>query len=1480
MTIFFPDFFGWNVLSSRFLIGIYYGIVATLPLAPSQLLSIRLLLLEDENQQDKIIRTSPVKAMFIAGVSGFLVAQFAMFLSIYYLPLYTAWFKPHIFNLILPPLLLWYFYRILEFDPVANLIPTYKHPLLDPRIRTTFLESFLFQIINPIVLPNPVFTRLMSIFLFRYSHIPTFVLGSLLGWVSGQFLFIFLSGILLSRLQLDSPSIYRIVKRVVHFIFPPIILAVSLSYIGRVGILPFMFKKGYIKDGVPIANIWPDILYNRQRPSRPMHFMVSSHQSKLRNQLNAPFNTLNIPYHKNYFSQYFFDVSISDGKRRLMHNYPNSVSLIKNELNQILQINKNSDTLFEEWVKQKEYRLIQFNQILKNKVVNLDRNIEDVIEKRLNSINEYKVKLYRFSKNIKKNVHYPADFSQFIRKYIKSRQILGNRIRKTYDNRLSVILGNNSTKNKNESPWFINQNKDKKISSLTTRNYLTRWKVTNNRFSRLKKIISKINGNNFYFDIYKNIPIWESRSKPSSFYFEFEFFKENLTRRRRRKSFLRSFVLGSTDGRSRNITGVFELLQTKPRSYFFLRAKEFVIDSRRSREENKLDLSQIESEKFDFANSHVIRGLALITQAFIRKYIKLPILILSKSLIRLLFMQSSDWNQDWAEWKQEEQVYCFYNGNYVSNNELPPFWLTDGLQIKILSPFHLKPWRPSSTTDLQISTVDQVIVRSSYLNIWGQETDVPFGQVQDTPFLKPIFKGLIYFCRYHLGKILRLCNKVYLYIYKLIFLIKESLFKDKDIFYKQNNKFNKIFNGKEKIPAIESHSSEKNTNILKKNLNKNQIENNQLENLKEESFKKKYIQEQNELLIQPIINNENQSVYQNKVSSLKEVIKLEPNLKYNKFVISPIDLILKKPGKFLKYQKFKMNMLVIKLTQKWLFLVKYTCRFIVSSLRFFKKKQFKVQQVIFKNLKKVTEFFIEQVHNIKIQSMTLIKFHTISLKYNSDSLNTITNYCDNKSNISLSQAYILHKIWQNNRFNRLPIYRILMDWKLNSVLRDNIKIVLNQQGLSNNQNPEDISIDSFKEWLKPFRRYTPSPEIWYKISPHIWRKVVQEFWINKNILLNNFEHYYQNNNNYSKAFSYYKPLFEKANKMNKRFRFHLLANSYTNSLKNKDIHDLLAGWQNQNREKIQLFRLKLINEKSTLKKYSLTSKVLLWGLTNTRVHSLAPCFSLKKSLNEIVSSKKMIYISEKRPIYYRYQNISFLEDSQFHNLKKRMSFRAILQYRIKSEKQRLKRFSSIDKMKKAKSDVKNAVQKAMVATKSQMKSAPIFVQQAKEATLRLKTISLSPLNCEIIKKRQAKILDDEIIMHSIIASFLRFKQRYLNNQTLGLLDPNFNQLIFSNQLLLNSSFLIPEEILLPKSIREFRILSCLKFRSQSKLLNLITNQTLDQFEQLNSNQIIKRYIWPTSRIEDLICMNRFWISTANQSRFNSLRIRIYPNLFQ
>jgi len=91
--------------------------------------------------------------------------------------------------------------------------------------------------------------------------------------------------------------------------------------------------------------------------------------------------------------------------------------------------------------------------------------------------------------------------------------------------------------------------------------------------------------------------------------------------------------------------------------------------------------------------AQAIRGLMLVTQSFLRKYIVLPSLIIVKNIGRMLLFQFPEWYEDLKEWNREMHVKCTYNGVQLSETEFPKDWLTDGIQIKILFPFCLKPWR-------------------------------------------------------------------------------------------------------------------------------------------------------------------------------------------------------------------------------------------------------------------------------------------------------------------------------------------------------------------------------------------------------------------------------------------------------------------------------------------------------------------------------------------------------------------------------------------------------------------------------------------------------------------------------------------------------------------------------------------------------------------------------------------------------------------
>jgi len=137
----------------------------------------------------------------------------------------------------------------------------------------------------------------------------------------------------------------------------------------------------------------------------------------------------------------------------------------------------------------------------------------------------------------------------------------------------------------------------------------------------------------------------------------------------------------------------------------------------------------------------------LVTQSIFRKYIILPLLIIAKNIGRMLLLQFPEWSEDLKDWTREMHVKCTYNGVQLSETEFPKNWLLDGIQIKILFPFCLKPWHKSKP---RTSHKDRIKKKGKtqkddfcFLTVWGMETDLPFGSPRKrSSFFEPIFKEL------------------------------------------------------------------------------------------------------------------------------------------------------------------------------------------------------------------------------------------------------------------------------------------------------------------------------------------------------------------------------------------------------------------------------------------------------------------------------------------------------------------------------------------------------------------------------------------------------------------------------------------------------------------------------------------------------------------------------------------------------------------
>nr|YP_009757665.1 Ycf1 [Sauroglossum elatum]QIM60999.1 Ycf1 [Sauroglossum elatum] len=169
----------------------------------------------------------------------------------------------------------------------------------------------------------------------------------------------------------------------------------------------------------------------------------------------------------------------------------------------------------------------------------------------------------------------------------------------------------------------------------------------------------------------------------------------------------------------------------------------------KEKEEKKENNEQIERAEIlnNFLFTQAIRSFLLIIQSFLRKYIILPSLIIAKNLFRILLLKSPEWHEDCKEWNREKHVKCTYNGVQLSETEFPQDWLIDGIQIKILYPFCLKPWRKYKVRSHHRDKKKKKEKKRNFcfLTVWGMETEVPFGSPRKQPFyffFEPLFKEL------------------------------------------------------------------------------------------------------------------------------------------------------------------------------------------------------------------------------------------------------------------------------------------------------------------------------------------------------------------------------------------------------------------------------------------------------------------------------------------------------------------------------------------------------------------------------------------------------------------------------------------------------------------------------------------------------------------------------------------------------------------
>nr|AUD56533.1 Ycf1 [Cabomba caroliniana] len=132
-----------NIVNSVVLVGLYYGFLTTFSIGPSYLLLLRTRVLKEGSEKE------------VSATTGFIMGQFIILISTYYLPLHLALSRPHTLTVLVIPYLLLQFLFLWE----NHKSPFYyrsNHGNLLSTLSTqyVFLNNLIFPLFNHFILPS------------------------------------------------------------------------------------------------------------------------------------------------------------------------------------------------------------------------------------------------------------------------------------------------------------------------------------------------------------------------------------------------------------------------------------------------------------------------------------------------------------------------------------------------------------------------------------------------------------------------------------------------------------------------------------------------------------------------------------------------------------------------------------------------------------------------------------------------------------------------------------------------------------------------------------------------------------------------------------------------------------------------------------------------------------------------------------------------------------------------------------------------------------------------------------------------------------------------------------------------------------------------------------------------------------------------------------------------------------------------------
>nr|UPX04731.1 photosystem I assembly protein Ycf1 [Nymphaea glandulifera] len=503
--------------------------------------------------------------------------------------------------------------------------------------------------------------------------------------------------------------------------------------------------------------------------------------------------------------------------------------------------------------------------------------------------------------------------------------------------------------------------------------------------------------------------------------------------------------------------------------------------------------------------AQAIRSSILVTHSILRKYIVLPSLIIVKNIGRMLLFQFPEWYEDFNEWSREMHVKCTYNGVQLSETEFPKDWLTDGIQIKILFPFSLKPWHRkklrSHHKDLRKKQKN-----FCFLTIWGMETELPFGSPRKKPFFfEPIHKTLekkirkvkkkgfffLIILKDNIKGFLKILNEKIRWIIKIVLFIKIKV-KELLFFFRvtrvsdpsqneepsQNEKDSKISNRIIHESPIRIVSGDwTNDSLIERKINdladKTTKIWDQIEKIRKDKKKKPLTPD-----IEDIDISANKGNFSNKRTESRKHIWQISKKRRSARLISKWDSFMKS---FI--ERIYMGILLC-ITN----IYRINVQFFLDSTKKTLNGYTYNDEIKEKDTNETNPNIIPFISTVKSLS-------TYTTNISSDSNSPI--YCDLSS---LSQAYVFYKLLQTQVSNKYKSESIFNYYRTYPFIKDRIKDYFHDyfhtRGIfdseSKHKKLRNSGMSEWKNWLKSHYQYNLSHDKWSRLAPLKWRKKVNQ----------------------------------------------------------------------------------------------------------------------------------------------------------------------------------------------------------------------------------------------------------------------------------------------------------------------------------------------------------------------------------------------------